>query len=290
MGCRARERRAGAHALSCQWTFPWPSPARRTTKMKYRIYIDEVGNPDLDSSDNPNHRFLSLTGAILELGYVQAVLHPQMEKLKADFFLYHPDEPVIFHRKELVNARRPFESLRDCQVRRGFDQCLLALLAAWEYTLITICLDKKEHKETYTTWRYDPYHYCLALLLERFALFLQRADCCGDAMAESRGGKEDRRLKNSFAKLWAEGTHYISKEAFQSRLTSKQLKVKTKANNIAGLQLADLLAHPSRNEILTEHGHLAKPLAPFAQRIVSVIRPKYDQVHGRIEGIGKKMI
>ncbi len=23
--------------------------------MKYRIYIDEVGNPDLESSENPNH-------------------------------------------------------------------------------------------------------------------------------------------------------------------------------------------------------------------------------------------
>jgi hypothetical protein len=31
--------------------------------VKYRIYIDEVGNPDLESSDNPNHRFLGLTGA-----------------------------------------------------------------------------------------------------------------------------------------------------------------------------------------------------------------------------------
>ncbi len=31
---------------------------------KYRIYIDEVGNPDLGSSDDPNHRFLSLTGVI----------------------------------------------------------------------------------------------------------------------------------------------------------------------------------------------------------------------------------
>jgi hypothetical protein len=26
--------------------------------MKYRIYIDEVGNPDLESCDDPNHRFL----------------------------------------------------------------------------------------------------------------------------------------------------------------------------------------------------------------------------------------
>ena len=31
---------------------------------KYRMYIDEVGNPNLGSSDNPNHRFLSLTGVL----------------------------------------------------------------------------------------------------------------------------------------------------------------------------------------------------------------------------------
>ena len=62
---------------------------------KYRIYIDEVGNPDLDSSDNPNHRFLSLTGVILELGHIERVVHPQMEAIKAKFFRSHPDDPVI---------------------------------------------------------------------------------------------------------------------------------------------------------------------------------------------------
>lgn len=41
---------------------------------KYRIYIDEVGNPDVESSDNPNHRFLSLTGVIIDLEYVRNVL------------------------------------------------------------------------------------------------------------------------------------------------------------------------------------------------------------------------
>jgi hypothetical protein len=37
--------------------------------MKFRIYIDEVGNPDLESSDDLNHRFLSLTGIVLEDQY-----------------------------------------------------------------------------------------------------------------------------------------------------------------------------------------------------------------------------
>jgi hypothetical protein len=104
-------------------------------EMKYRMYIDEVGNPDLGSSDDPNHRFLSLTGAVLELGYVERVLHPPMEALKAKFFSSHPDDPVIFHRKEMLNAKPPFERLRDRSVRQEFDEELLALLDAWHYTV-----------------------------------------------------------------------------------------------------------------------------------------------------------
>jgi hypothetical protein len=46
------------------------------------MYVDEVGNPDLESPDNPNHRFLSLTGVIIELEYVRLVINPQMEALK----------------------------------------------------------------------------------------------------------------------------------------------------------------------------------------------------------------
>lgn len=133
--------------------------------MKYRIYIDEVGNPDLESSDDPNHRFLSLTGIILELDYVKSVVHPQMEAVKAKYFEYHPDEPIVFHRKDIMNAKPPFQPLKDAGVRARFDSDLLSLLRSWRYVVISVCLDKKKHKETYTTWRYDPYHYCLAIVL-----------------------------------------------------------------------------------------------------------------------------
>jgi hypothetical protein len=39
--------------------------------MKYRMYIDEVGNPDLKNSENSLHRFLSLTGVIANLKHVR---------------------------------------------------------------------------------------------------------------------------------------------------------------------------------------------------------------------------
>jgi hypothetical protein len=255
---------------------------------KYRIYIDEVGNPDLESSDNPNHRFLSLTGVILELGHVERTVHPQMEAIKAKFFRSHPDDPVIFHRKEMVNYRPPFEALKDHELRGRFDEELLALLAAWQYTVISVCLDKRKHKETYTTWRFDPYHYCLAVLLERFAYFLGREGSQGDVMAESRGGKEDIRLKKSFSGLWERGTQFTDAQQFQERFTSKQMKVKTKTNNIAGLQLCDLLAHSSRHEILWENSLIERPPAAFAERIIAILQRKYDKRGTRM--LGKKLL
>lgn len=256
--------------------------------MKYRMYVDEVGNADLNSSDDPNHRFLSLTGVIVELDQIEKVIHPEMEAIKRKYFKSHPDEPIIFHRKEMVNYKPPFSCLRDHQIRQQFDQELLGLLESWKYAVISVCIDKKRHKETYNVWRYDPYHYCLAVMLERYSLFLNRRGSLGDVMAESRGGKEDLRLKASFHKLWEKGTDYLTAQVFQNALTSGQLKVKSKASNIAGLQIADVVAHPSRNEILQENGCLTKPLAPFAQRVIEVLALKYDQVGNRV--FGKKFI
>lgn len=255
---------------------------------KYRMYVDEVGNPDLGSSDNPNHRFLSLTGITVDLDYVRDVLHPEMEALKQQYFGAHPDEPIVLHRRELLNAEYPFQALKYTGIRANFDRDLIDRLRHWEYVVITVCIDKKTHRDTYTTWRYDPYHYCLAILMERYNFWLNRHSCTGDVMAESRGGKEDRRLKDSFHRLWNQGTDFVEPAQFQRSLTSSQLKVKPKAANVSGMQLADLIAHPSRAEILNDQQLLGRPLARFSQRIIAILQRKYDAQGGVV--YGKKFI
>ena len=252
------------------------------------MYVDECGNPDLGSSDNPIHRFLSLTGVIINLDYISGIVHGQIESLKSRYFGSHPDDPIILHRKEIISAKYPFEALKDEGVRRNFDDELLNFLDTWEYTVVTVCIDKQTHKETYKVWRYEPYHYCLSMLLERYTIFLEQHQAQGDVMAESRGGKEDRRLKDSFCRLWTSGTEYIVPERFQRALTSKQLKVKPKANNISGLQIADIIAHPSRTEILKENGKRDSELAPFSKKVVAILQGKYYHHEGRI--YGKKFI
>src|SRR5688572_26125171 len=102
--------------------------------MKYRMYVDEVGNSDLKASlHNENHRYLSLTGVIFELDYAAAELRPRLEQLKADYFGAHPDEPLILHRKELVNQRPPFDALLDPGVKAAFDIELLQIIAELDY-------------------------------------------------------------------------------------------------------------------------------------------------------------
>ncbi len=259
--------------------------------MKYRLYIDEVGNSDLQASLDPNHRYLSLTGIILELDYVAKIVFPALEKLKQNYFNSHPDEPIIFHRKELVNKRYPFNKLQDTMIEQRFNAELLTLLQNWDYGVITIVMDKLEHQQRYQTWRYDPYHYCLAILVERYVLWLKDNQNLGDVMAESRGGKEDMRLKNSFTCVFTDGTNYIKPEIFTQYLTSKELKVKPKANNIAGLQLADLIAHPSFRATLARREN--QPLATnFGGEIAKILEKDkyYRSKHGLIDEWGRKWL
>jgi hypothetical protein len=200
--------------------------------------------------------------------------------------------PVIFHRKEMVNRRPPFHVLQDAGVEARFNTALLDALSRWNYQVITVVLDKKAHRDQYSVWRYHPYHYCLAVMLERFVLFLHYSQQRGDVMVESRGGREDEQLKASYQRLYRDGTDHIPAERWQERLTSRELKVKPKTAHVAGLQLADLIAHPSRREILLEHKLIADERDTFGDRICAILRAhKYLRArNGQIYGYGKKLL
>lgn len=255
------------------------------------MYVDEVGNSDLGASNDPNHRYLSLTGVIFSLEYVDRVVFPTVEDMKRRYFGSHPDDPVIFHRKELVNRKPPFAALTHPTIEQSFNQELLGLLENLEYVAITAVIDKLEHQRRYSVWRFDPYHYCLTVLVERYVRWLARCDGQGDVMAESRGGKEDRRLKDSFERVYEKGSDYVPPDQFSTRLTSRQLKVKAKSNNIAGLQIADLIAHPSFRATLARRENQALP-ANFGGQIAHILEnDKYDRgPRGQIDGWGRKWL
>lgn len=258
--------------------------------MKYRIYIDEVGNNDLGSSTNPNHRFLCLTGVVFELDYVKNVLTPDIEGLKNKYFESHPDEPVIFHRKEMVNKKPPFKVLANPVVENEFNTEFLHLLDKWKFKSITVLIDKLEHQNKYSTWRYDPYHYCMAIILERFYLRLKDVGCVGDMMFESRGGKEDLRLKESFRKIYEHGTDWVNASDLQDTITSKELKIKPKLANIAGLQVADLVAYPLYRYAMKYYKLKDDGRITFNEQLMEVLKPKILKDENKLDGYGLKKL
>ncbi len=258
---------------------------------EYRLYIDEVGNADLGASQDPNHRYLSLTGIIFSISDIRSHVKKDLEDLKREIFRPDPDEPFILHRKELSRQKYPFNVLQDPIVKHRFDEGIISLITKWDYTVITVTIDKLMHLNKYATWQVNPYHYCLRIMLERYVKWLATAQSCGDVMAEARGGKEDRMLNSSFEKLICIGTNYMHPQAFQRRITSKKLKLKPKKDNVSGLQIADLLAHPSYRamKMMVEGNPLPDD---FGTKIYNILNSsKYHRSHsGVIEGYGRKWL
>jgi hypothetical protein len=244
----------------------------------YRMYVDEVGNADYKSAANPNQRYLSLTGVIMDWDYVGDTVAPALEALKALHFGAHPDEPLVLHRRELVSGAPPFQALKNPIARDSFNQDLLQFLRDTRFRLITVVIDKQAMIDQYRVWRYNPYHYCMECLLERYVWDLNDAGTQGDVMAEARGKNEDKKLKGAYRAIVMRGSAFLPAQSFRC-LKSRDIHFKRKESNIAGLQIADLLAYPSYRATLA--AHLKQPVpGDFNGEVIAAIKPKYRRGPG----------
>jgi hypothetical protein len=216
----------------------------------HRLYFDESGAHSFGRLALPQDRYLALCGVVFEDAAYRA-FQEGWEKMKRAFFSGDPDEPVIVHRKEIMGRSGIFGVLKEDVRRAEFDAAFLEILAATRFVGLIVVLDKAAWTLA-SADRPNPYHYCLVALLQRYCLWLggQR----GDVMGESRGKVEDQQLKAAYAALYNGGDLHYRAEFYQARLSSREIKLKPKPRNVAGLQLADLLAHPAKQRCLVRHG------------------------------------
>lgn len=215
-----------------------------------------------------------------------------LEALKRRHFDYDPDDPVIFHRKEIIHKHGAFKIFKDQAKRDAFDDDLIQFLRGLDCVLIIVVIDKKYHIDTYGRSAFPPYHFALTAMMERYCGYLNFFNHRGDILAEKRGKKEDRQLEYEYFKIYHGGTYFHSPSFFQMALTTRKLKTGSKSSNIAGLQIADLLAHPCTQEVLFEKGRIPALPSVFGRKICASVRNKYNvQIHtGRVSGYGKVFI
>jgi hypothetical protein len=214
----------------------------------HRIFVDEVGHDDFAGCEAPGLRYLGLTGVIMDLAYEQGEFTARMDRIKRDTF---GTEKVVLHRREIMNHVGPYFTVLKDDIRRArFDAECIRLFEEADYTVITVVIHKAEHMQTYAKWRFHPYHYCMTCLLERYALWLSRRRLMGDVVFESRGKRQNKKLPKSYRRLYMRGIEEKRADDFQRSFTSCELKIQTKSANVAGLQLADLIASPLCRDLI----------------------------------------
>lgn len=255
----------------------------------YRMYLDEVGTDDLSNLEKDNHRYLSLTGVIMDLNHVDLVLNPAMQMLKRTVFEFDPDEVIHLHRSDIVRRKSVFGQLNDNVKREQFDRLVYEMIHSVDFTVITVVIDKLAMSQQAHWQQRHPYHYLMAILVEKYVQFLERKNTIGDIMPEARQGMKDQRLQSEFDRVKERGTRYVEKDRLDAKIRSSKLKFRTKKDNISGLQLCDLIAHPSHMYVRMLQKHSVE-LGDFANRIIPILtNAKYDRSRaGNIHGYGIK--
>ena len=261
--------------------------------QRYRLYLDESGDHvfhDEGRLAEPGHRYLALVGCWFPQGETYLSFQRALEDMKQKHFPHSPDEPVILHRRDIIDRWGAFWRLQEKQACAAFDDDLCALIGAVDFAVCGVCIDKLAMKKSYAD-PFHPYHLALGILLERYCGWLNHMNRSGDLLAESRGGTEDGLLKNAYQHVWVHGSRFRKADFYHRALTSKAAKLKKKSENIAGLQLADLLARAIRDDILREYSKTVDAMGAFDARLLEVVQGKYNRqlYEGRVQGYGKIM-
>ncbi|UCF79959.1 MAG: DUF3800 domain-containing protein [Acidobacteriota bacterium] len=258
---------------------------------RYRLYVDESGDHvfyDERSLQEIPKRYLALVGCFFKNDAYLA-FHEAIEKFKEHYFPRHPDEPpVIFHRTDIIKARKSFWRLRDDATRKQFDDDLLRIISDADFRIVAVVVDKLALKTVYPD-PWHPYHASLGFMLQRYCGYLNHFNRSGDVYAESRGKVEDGFLSNAYEHVFVHGDRFYPSEFYRRALTREELILKKKEENIAGLQLADIIAHPVKQEMLSEKGILPAQMGSFVSRLKAMLLSKYNRhlSKGHVEGYGK---
>jgi hypothetical protein len=257
--------------------------------MTDRLYIDESGDHKSSHQTDIGKRYLGVIGVHFQQAAGQQ-FRRDLEAFKRLHLDYDEDDPPILHREDIVSRRGPFHVLRHPDRRRRFDDALIDLIGSTRYTVTAVVIDKFQHGQNRQL--VHPYHYCLHAIIERYCGLLDRAGCVGDVIAESRGGVEDGALKRAYEELRDKGTQFCDRERCERTLTSSKLKLRPKGANIAGLQLADILAHPLTRDVLVAYKRSANRGSAFADRVCTSVECRYNNHprNGHINGYGRVIL
>jgi len=263
--------------------------------ITWRLYIDESGHHSYKKVDDLDKRYLGITGVLIKKDEYKAKAKPNLEQLKESIFRYDPDDPPILVRSLIRGRKQWFYVLQDQSLNTKWEHGLLSYLRSLEsYTHIyTVVIDKQRHLAKYPLQTFNAYTYSLSVLLNRVRGLLQqiRGGEQADVLAESRGATEDEQIQLAYRTLLMQGPNnpqfgtaaeYRAVFPHLSACGLPELMIRKKYQNIAGLQIADIVANEQKLLTIKEDGRpLPRPISSFGQQINTAITRMVIPRYGR---------
>lgn len=200
----------------------------------YVIYVDESGDHSLEVIYE-EHPVFVLSFCIFKKNDYAQLVAPAICSLKFDFWGH---DSIVLHSHKIRKQLDDFSILANLPTMERFLLKLNGVIEYSPFTIISTIIDKRQLKNRYSTPQ-NPYHLGLLFCLERASRFLEeqgQKSRLTYVVVEARGKKEDTELELEFRRIM---------DKFQPNGHARfDIKFADKRANSAGLQIADLVAHP----------------------------------------------
>ena len=201
----------------------------------YVVYVDESGDHSLASID-PGYPVFVLALCIFHKRHYSEKIIPAVEKLKFNYFGH---DSVVLHENEISKQKGPVAFLSHRPTRIGFMAQLNSIMDASNFILIACVVDKARLSRSEGAGSH-PYHIALGICLAALRNFLAekgQEQPRTHVVVECRGKKEDAELELEFRRI-------CDGDNLGNRQLPFDIVFADKKTNLAGLQLADLVARP----------------------------------------------
>jgi hypothetical protein len=258
--------------------YPRRRPKTIETDRTCTIFIDECGAHSLKAKEKFDAFCLA---AIIIADENLHRIDRQWKRWKRQ---YLGAAAKLVHEPDIRRGRNSFWCKGDVSQRRRAVKALDPILARLDFAAVACVVHRTKYVKEVGKRALDeslpehPYLMTMHFLVERLAMALhgQFKGARGQVVIESRGPAEDAKVQYEFARLFLDGTSYIS-PSWIRRQFCPGLEFRTKEQNGTGLQLADLLARPCGEKVLDptsvpdRWGVLREKLCPDMETAHSIV-------------------
>lgn len=212
------------------------------------LYLDESGDHQLDLIDQRYPVFV-LGGVIIEETYARTIAAEATSEFKRRFF---ERDDFVLHTAEITRNRGVFALLSNREIRDRFRTALNELLLNLEFGVVACVIDKRRFVDLPRTPTNDLYQVAFRVLIDRFCIVIGNHGG-GRIRAERRRPDLDAHLLNDWYTIQKSGTAHTTAATIGRRIAS--FSQHPKAEQLVGLELADLVVSPIGRHVAGYHDH-----------------------------------